>query len=322
MAESAETTAETEKKPLVVRVWLRFFGACLCAVVILGAIQFYRHRNDPKLINYCVACIPVVLTILIAFVPDLRRAHMGWRLAIVGLGFIWSFLLWRQIVINSAADIAAQTNIVNDAVGKANNHSDDQFRSANQHADAKFGEVEKDVEGVSNDFNSGLKAATGDITAGLGKVGKPDPPSPPRLAFTLTDTPPTTDAPVRSETIKPNADGTYSFKFNVSNVADVSGDQLEMWLTLCKVCEFVGEPKGSDHPPGELPRMRHFVLGSMNAGVGHGEVSVTFKVTVPEVARGPFGVTFAYACKICGKPHNEPDYILNVDDSSTSSTPQ
>jgi hypothetical protein len=210
----------------------------------------------------------------------------------------------------------ATTNgkLLSDAVTSANAHSDLQFGKVQ----TKVGDLGGKVESVGKKteaLGDALAKAAGDINTNLGKVGKPDPTPPPKIVFTFTDTPSNPNDPLRSETIKPNEDGTYSFKFNAVNNSDIIAEQVEAWVSICKVCEFVGEPKGSDHPPGEIAQMRHFVFGSMNAGVAHGDTSVTFKVT-PTTVHAPFGVTFAYACKTCNKPHHEPDYILNVDYSS------
>lgn len=95
-------------------------------------------------------------------------------------------------------------------------------------------------------------------------------------------------------------------------MSDITAEESEMWITICTLCEYVGTPTGFDHPPGENERMRHMVLGNMHAGVAHGEIAVSFKSS-SSVQLPWYGVTFAFACKTCGKPKNEPDYKLNID---------
>ena len=83
----------------------------------------FLHWDDPRLINDTVACIPVVLTIVIAFVPNLSKAHTIWRIGIVAVGLAWSILLWKQQV-QAGHD---QENAMARVLKEANEHSDKQM---------------------------------------------------------------------------------------------------------------------------------------------------------------------------------------------------
>src|ERR1017187_57605 len=63
------------------RISLRFplamAGGCLAATIAVLFSRFlFVNWDNPRLVNYAVACLPVVLTILIAFIPNLREARM------------------------------------------------------------------------------------------------------------------------------------------------------------------------------------------------------------------------------------------------------
>ena len=62
----------------------------MVAVITAALWVFLFHWEDPKIINYTVALLPVVLSISLALIPDLPRVHMIGRLAIVLIGVLWS----------------------------------------------------------------------------------------------------------------------------------------------------------------------------------------------------------------------------------------
>jgi hypothetical protein len=101
------------------------FGVICCGLIAAALALFYAwiERDNPKFINYAVAFVPVALSILVAFVPDLRRAHMAWRVGIIATGAIWSLLLLQQ-QLQSAGE---QEKAIASALKEANDHSDKQL---------------------------------------------------------------------------------------------------------------------------------------------------------------------------------------------------
>jgi hypothetical protein len=217
-------------------------------------------------------------------------------------GFLWHRLeriAWHQ---QNLADIQSEkqiTDAVNGAVDKADKHSDEQFKSANQHADSQFGAVQKDVKGVSDQnvaLSQALARATGDINTNLGKVGKPDPPVPAALSFTLWDLNASIDKPVRTRFLQPDADGNFPVEFSFFDVSTTSAKSIDIWVQLCDACSFAKESPGFEHPAGGLDQVRHRHIGDLNSGIAFEKVTLSVKAP-----RSPgFQVGFRYTCENCG----------------------
>jgi hypothetical protein len=235
---------------------------------------------------------------------------MGWRVAIVGLGLVWSFLLWRQIVINSAADVTAQTNIVTNAVIQANAHSDGKFAGVDQHV----GTLESKVEGVNKqqiELAQDFAKATGDINTHLGQVGKPDPPEKPKFQFSLwQDSLKDSDYPLGDETVIPDSDGNVPIVFAVRNTSSVAAEGIEVWVNICLSCSFANEPKGFDRPQGLSNLMRHRIIQGINPGVTVIEGNnITLKVPPPPAR---VALDFRVTCTTCVKPVSTETFWVNV----------
>jgi len=72
--------------------WSAFVLIC----VALAAFFLFLYWNNPHFVNLAAVLLPTAFSLLLAFVPDLRKAHLFWRLGIVVLGLIGSAVLWKK----------------------------------------------------------------------------------------------------------------------------------------------------------------------------------------------------------------------------------
>lgn len=279
---------------LLRRIWYVFGAGCGTGIGILTGIWVCLHRSDPQLINYAVACIPVVLTILIAFVPDLRRAHVAWRMGIVGIGVIWSILLWRQqILTQHDQELAVDT-----AVDRSNKHSDKQIdgvrqdlRDVGKHSDQQIASVKDGLKELT-----GLVSKTAsELGESIGKV-KPSEPQFAKLQFSLYD--PSASEPVVVASMRADPEGVFSVDFVARNSSDTSTKMGDLWIQLCEVCTYAKEPEGFDKPKGINESSRHQVFSMLNPGVTLEKMNVQIKITKPVPW---FELGFRYSCETCGK---------------------
>jgi hypothetical protein len=271
-------------------------------LVYFARIWIPKIWTNLHFVNFIVASIPTILSILFAFIVDKdleHRMRKRWRLCIVAVGMIYSCFLWHQQDLTDQANAKQTTDAVTTAVQTANNHTDAQFKLANQHADSQFGAVQKDVKGVSDQnvaLSQALARATGDINTNLGKVGKPDPPVPAALNFTLWDLNASIDRPVRTRFLQPDADGNFPVEFSFVDVSTTSAKAIDIWVQLCDACSFAKEPAGFEHPAGGLDQVRHRHIGDLNSGIAFEKITLSVKAP-----RSPgFQVGFRYTCENCG----------------------
>ena len=101
----------------------------LCPILVhLGRVWIPRVWGDLRFVNYFVAFIPTILSILFAFVIDKeleRHMRTMWRIGIVACGILYSVALWHQQELTDKSNLETQKTIVSDAVKQANSHSDE-----------------------------------------------------------------------------------------------------------------------------------------------------------------------------------------------------
>ena len=72
----------------------------LCPILVyFGRIWIPKVWGDLRFVNYFVAFIPTILSILFAFIVDKDlevRLRKVWRFSIVGCGILYSVALWHQ----------------------------------------------------------------------------------------------------------------------------------------------------------------------------------------------------------------------------------
>jgi hypothetical protein len=291
--------------------------AC-AAVVVARAVYIYWGNlwNNAHAINFLVAWIPSVLSVLVAFVPDKdleRRMRLRWRLAVIVCGFVYSFVLWHQQDLNDKANSAQTQNAIGSAVSEAN-----------KHADAQFGKVQTQVSEVKDDLgetekilSSKVDQSTTTINSSLGRVGKPAPPELAKLQFSLwKEGSQSSDPPLESALLQREEDGTINVDYWFKNVSAVSAESVDIWIHICKICSFVKEPEGFEIPAGSGPHSRHRQIGSLNPGVSFQKSTVSFREDSLPTQGGAgvakVGISFSYSCKNCGGATTTSDFMLRV----------
>jgi hypothetical protein len=176
-------------------------GFTMCCFAFL-AFGLYIFWNSPKLINFLAAWIPFVLSILFAFVPSGREMkhqwiRWGWRGGVVIIGFFWSIMLWHQQDLSDKANSKQTQEAIGSAVTKSNEHADKRFDQVQENV----GGVQKQVTGLGQSLSSALEKSTSELSSNLGKVGKPEPPVPAKLKFSLWGDPASTTNPILSQII-------------------------------------------------------------------------------------------------------------------------
>ena len=166
-------------------IWIALTGFAACALSFL-LFGLYLYWNSPKLINFLAAWIPFVLSILFAFVPSVKEMKHAWikwtwRSGVLAVGFFWSVMLWHQQDLTDQANSKQTQEAIQTAV-----------TDANRHADEKIGGVQHQVETLgtnlgetTKEISSQLGKTETDLTNTIGKVGKPEPPEPAKLEFSL-----------------------------------------------------------------------------------------------------------------------------------------
>jgi hypothetical protein len=186
---------------------------------------------------------------------------MGWRIAIVGVGFLWSVLLWRQLDIAEKQSATDQKKLLDESVNKANQHSDDKFAGVKEDV-GHLGDKVETVNKQQIELAQAFAKATGDITTNLGKVGKSDPPELAKLRVSLwKEGQSQTEEPVESETIQQNADGSVTAQFLIRNISSTEADDPDIWVVICSVCTYVKEPEGFEKAQGTAEQERHLHIG-------------------------------------------------------------
>jgi hypothetical protein len=276
----------------------------LCPILVhFGRVWIPKLWGDLRFVNYFVAFIPTILSILFAFVIDKeleRHMKVMWRIGIVACGFLYSAALWHQQSLTDKSNIAAQTAIVNDAVAQANAHSDTKFAAVQQNVGALGGQVAglgQSLITTTSTLSSALQKSTADLNTSIGKVGKADPPIPARLVFTLWEMTATVEKPVLSKTVQPDTEGNFPVDVSFFNGSESSADSVDIWIQLCEKCSFAKEPTGFEKVPGADDRVRHRMIGSLNPGVSFEKMSILVKSLATD---GFFQIGFHYACKTCG----------------------
>jgi hypothetical protein len=289
-------------------VWLVFLGGCVLAATIGGALRLYVHWDSPGMqltaTNFVVAWIPFLVSILIAFVPDLRKAHVAWRIAIIVIGLAWSVVLARQQVLTLRESRKDQEEAIDKAVAESNRHSDD-----------KFGQVERDLESSKTDLGAQIERVPAlitktesDLNNSISRVGT-TPVRYAQLQFEVFDA--TYPTPRVLQTISPDSEGIYTVNFTATNISDTAATTADLWVHICQECTYAEEPKGFDRPQGLEEHSRHRMFQILNPGVTMEEMTIKLKIT-----GGPFAYTdvfFTYSCASCGKispPQSIRNYLL------------
>jgi hypothetical protein len=281
--------------PLRLRI-ISAFGpvASLVAVVLRWCVIHKDDQDfDLALINYAVAWLPFAISILVAFVPDMRRAHIAWRSLVILAGLGYSFLLFKQQYLAMDASHKDQRAAIAEAVSKSNAHSDQKIESVRDQLKEQSQRMEGKLEGLSGQITK----SESELTGSIGKVSVP-PIRYAQLQFSFYSSS-TQNMPVLVEGVKPGKDGDFTLDFFVTNIADeVTAKSGEIWIVICDECVFAKEPEGFDKPAGSNEATRHKLFGSLNPGVTLAKMTIEVKLNLRSQA---FQVAFKYSCETCGK---------------------
>jgi hypothetical protein len=286
-------------------VHMAAFQVLACIIVVLARVGYVygpKFWQSNTAINFIAAWIPALIGVVVAFVPDKdleRHMRLRWRLTVASCFVVWSIVLWHQQTLTEANNKKDREELVAAAVGKSNDHADSKFHDVQQGVDkvhGEIGDVRQHVDATEKDLTSKLDQATSVISANIGKVGKPDPPIPAKLLFTLWDLAATPDSPVLSKIVQPNNDGAFPVEFIVMNVSESTADTVDIWVVICSLCLFVKEPTGFEHLAGADEHIRHRMIGSLNPGVSFEKITILVKSSTPN----PFQIALRYSCNNCG----------------------
>jgi hypothetical protein len=169
--------AEVPKRmSLRIASWVSLGSVAACAIIWMSR-GIYVYWNDGRIVNFLAAWIPFVLSILLAFVPEREMTTIKkllWRSSVIAVGFAWSVVLWHQQVIADQQAKSDQQQIVADAVGKSNQHSDQQIgavRTDVQGVKSDMQAVKRDLE---NKFGEAISKSTSSLSESIVKAGKPE----------------------------------------------------------------------------------------------------------------------------------------------------
>lgn len=269
-----------------------FLIVALIGVLALFGVAVKKRWNDPNFVNFLVAWIPFVLSILLAFIPDSAMKILWriiWRSGVILGGLLYSALLWHQQSLTAAAAKEDQRQLLSYAVNNANTHSDE-----------KIGSLSRDVQGVKKDLENTIGAtisqSTSSLSKTIGSVGKSQPPEKAKILFSLW---PFNDdgSPNLVTSLSPDKDGIFTINMTFKNAAISSAaDNMDVWIEICKICQFAGEPDGFDKPSGISEQVRHRVLNVLNPGIAVEKTPIKIKLTY-EIPF--FQIGFTYACAGC-----------------------
>lgn len=288
---------------------MRIIGACALIILLSPILVFLGRRyglsiwDNLHFVNFVVAWIPAFLSILVAFIPDKElevRMRIWWRTSVILGGVFYSVFLWHQQTLTDLATTASQNQAINAAVTRANAHSDEKFRTVTNEVSG----VQKQVQAVGKQLNvqgveyaKDLASATGNIDKAINTVGKPVPPPPAILTFSLWSPAATPTHPVLIQTVKPGKDGSFPVSFTVTNAGTTTAKSIDIWIQVCDVCSFAKGPAGFELPNGTDPHVRHRRIGDLNPGVSFEKMTAFVKAPLLPPR---FAVAFRYSCEDCG----------------------
>jgi len=270
----------------------------LASIIIVVWRWIYLHEGEEDfglmLANYAVAWLPFAISILIAFVPDMRKAHIAWRVLVIFAGLTYSIVLFKQQILSMAAAKRDQERATRVAIEESNKHSDQKIGEVRQDVRG----VKSDVQGVKKDLQDTVKKSTSSLSESIGKVGKPEPPQLAQLRFTLwTDTTSSEQFPLVTKTQLKTHEGSVTMEFTIQNIADVPAEDVELWIKICRDCRFAKEPEGFNHFKGQLEQDRHKgPVPRILSGIAIEKMTAEI---IPPPVDNRFEVDLFYGCKNC-----------------------
>ena len=281
------------KRPLAVSA--AGFFITLVAMCAKWALIHYQEQGFwLTLVNFAVAWLPFAFSIVVAFIPDMKRAPIAMRVVVVLFGLGYSVLLWQQQTISLKANQEDQRQAIMTAVEKSNEHSDQQIATVRSDLDEVAKNFGREFEGLS----SLLAESTTNISASISKVGVPLVKNA-QIQFSFyKERLPESSFPLTVIELRPTDEGVYSVEFFAKNISDdASAKSVDMWVFICDACAFNKEPEGFDKPAGIPEISRHKYFNLLNPGVSIAKMIAEVKLTRPSAG---FEMGFQYSCETCG----------------------
>lgn len=260
--------------------------------------RFLRNISEPVIdlvLSIGIGLLTAFLALLAGHVATEKRLYR-WLFWVGGIMLAAFFVITGVRTYRTTLISKTPEQIVMAAVGEANGHTDKAIDAANMHTDSEVGMVRNDLndvrsglESLSNQFNQG----NADLKESISKVGKPDPPTPANLTFTLWSE----DAfPVLMSSLKPDKDGIFTVDFSVENTSITSARAIDMWIDICLDCTFASEPNGFDRPSGMREQTRHMAIQTLNHRASLPKETIAIKLKRPLAS---FQVAMRYSCEVC-----------------------
>jgi hypothetical protein len=300
---AAMGTLKRNKTVRIVAVAISFIVMCPILVYLIRKYVLALWGNL-HFINYFVAFIPTILSILFAFVVDKDlepRVRKRWRIGVVLCGMLYSAALWHQQTLTDQASHTDQEMLLNKAVARANSHADEQFA----HVEKDVGSVQSQVQGLGKqiDDTTGTIVQTfnksaSDLSTSIGNVSLPkSDPATLKLSLYKEDQQ-DSEFPMIYMEENPDKDGYFPVNFFIKNISDTAADSVDIWIYVCGQCSYAAEPMGFDKPAGINEHARHILVPTINPGASWGKITVSVKAE-DQISRFEFSTR--YSCKTCGK---------------------
>lgn len=274
----------------------------LLVILVAGFWRTLTYLSDP-VIDLLLYIAGGVLTAFVAsfggHVATQNRLH---RWIFYVSGFALCIVIIASGVRNYHSAIRSMTP--QEIVKEANDHTDtevamvrDDLKQAQKHNDEQVGNLHRDVQSIGEAL-----AKTGtDLGNSISKVGKPEPPEKPRFLFSLWGADGSFDAaqhPLLNYAIRPDKDGVFAIDYTFVNTSSVAASKTDLWVHICKACEFAAEPDGFAKPEGiEAGTRTRSFPGTINAGTAFSKS--TLRIRLKEQLSS-FDIGFHYSCETCG----------------------
>jgi len=280
-------------------LYTSLFGP-LASLLILVARWIYLHKDEPEfyllLINYIVAWLPFAFSILIAFIPDMRKLHKFWRGLVILGGLTYSVVLFQQQVLTMEANKRDQQSAIEQAVKQSNDHSDAQIASVKSEMKSEIQSTNSKIDQLPSTFSQAMKTNTSMLTQAIVKVN-PYALDHAQLQFSLF-VKDSSQFPLTDYYFPRQDDGTINVQFWVKNISkDTSTGKGDIWVQICGGCGYPKEPSGFVKREGSDEHIRHKMFEYLNAGIGFEPMLIPVR---PPPQGDVFQISFKYSCETCG----------------------
>lgn len=262
-----------------------------------------RGISEPAIdliLSIGIGLLTAFLALLAGHVATEKHLYR-WLFWVGGIMLAMFFVITGVRTYRVASSAKTPEQIVMTAVQEANGHTDRAIDVANMHTDSEVGKVRDDLssvrrglESISSQFNQGAA----DLKESISKVGKPDPPIPANIQFSLWSE--TMPLPILRSTLRPDKDGIYTVEFVVTNLSDTTTAHLiDTWVDLCMDCSFATEPQQFGRPAGMRDQTRYRRIEVLNPGASTEKQSLQIRFAKPGFTN--FEIGWRSSCEVCGK---------------------